>query len=105
MTLDLKAIFEKHEDEFLKFELVAHRLSNRPDLHAFLLLDSIVPPEPTSGIPTRSHNMVASAEHDEIWLHTDLEKLAEFATEGQVVDLIRCGVRLDDEVYSLAMFV
>lgn len=104
--IDLNAVFEKHDEEFLKFERVANKRSKRPDLHAFLLLDEIVPPEPTPGFPDRtdqSFDMVSAAEHDEIWLETDTEKLAENATEEQIVELIRCGVRLSDD--SLAMFV
>lgn len=103
--LNLEELAEKHENEFLKFERIAVKRSKRPDLHAFLLLDEIVPPQPTPGYPDRldeSHDMVACAEHDEIWLATDAEQLAEKATEEQIVELIRCGVRFDD---GLAMFV
>lgn len=104
--IDLATVFEKHEDEFLKFDRVASKRSKRPDLHAFLLLDEIVPPEPTTGRPERkdeSYDMVSSAEHDEIWLVTDTDQLAEKATEEQIVELIRCGVRFSDG--GLAMFV
>lgn len=104
--IDLAAVFEKHENEFLRFERVANKRSKRPDLHAFLLLDEIVPPEPTAGYPDRtdeSYDMVAGAEHDEIYLQTEPDKLAEKATEEQIVELMRCGVRLSDG--NLCMFV
>ncbi len=49
--------------------------------------------------------MVSAAEHDEILLDVDLEELAKVATEEQIVELIRCGVRYDSSTDSLAMFV
>ena len=104
----LAEIFEKYEDEFLHFDRVANKRSKRADLHAFLLLDEIIPPQPTRGRPERvdeSYDMVAAAEHDEIWLVTDVDELAEKATEEQIVELIRCGVRFSRESSSLAMFV
>lgn len=106
--MNLAEVFERHNEEFLKFERVANKRSMRADLHAFLLLDEIVPPEPTRGRPDvkdEASDMVAAAEHDEIWLETDVGKLAERATEDQIVELIRCGVRFDDGVDSLCMFV
>ena len=95
-TDQLEALFdEKHDEEFLKFDRVSVKKSGRADLHAFIILDEL--------IPGRTGDMVCSAEHDEIWLDIDADELADKATEGQVVDLIRCGVRLDDGY--LAMFV
>lgn len=101
--MSLKETFEKHEIEFLKFERIENPLSVRPDLHAFLLLDQIVPPVSNhsgEGYP----DMVCSAAHDEIWLTTDTDALAELASEEQIIDLIRCGVRYDDKIDSLCMF-
>jgi hypothetical protein len=49
--------------------------------------------------------MVSAAEHDEIWLNIDLANLAEKATEQQIIDLIRCGIRLDTRREGLCMFV
>jgi hypothetical protein len=41
MTTDqLTQLFDEHNAEFLKFERVEHKRSNRPDLHAFLLLST-----------------------------------------------------------------
>ena len=94
--LDLKAIDDANEDEFLRFERVKDKLSQRPDLHAFLLLDRLLP---------GTSDIVASAEHDEIWLDADPEKLAEIVTKDQWIELMRCGVRYDDDIESLAMFV
>jgi len=89
-------IFEKFEDEFVKFENVENKLSNRPDLHAFLLLESLVP---------GTTDMVSAAEHDQIYLDVDVEELAEKATEDQLRDLSRCGVMHSGEYDCLMMFV
>ena len=94
--MNLKEIFDKHNDEFLNFDAVEEKLSNRADLHAFLLLEKLAPGH---------RDMVSAAEHDVIYLDTDVEKLAEVASESQIIELIRCGVMLDSETDSLTMFV
>lgn len=94
--MELGNLFEKHNDEFLKFERVENKKSQRADLHAFLLLDSIVPGK---------SDMVSCAEHDEIWLDVDCEEFGRAVTEEQIIELVRCGVRYDDDVDSLCMFV
>jgi hypothetical protein len=92
----LAAYFKKYRDgEYIKFERVENKLSNRPDLHAFLLLDKLVPGK---------SDMVSAAEHDEIWLDVEPSALAEVVTEAQILELVRCGVRYDSEVESLALF-
>jgi hypothetical protein len=48
---------------------------------------------------------VTAAEHDEIWLDVDCERLAEIATEVDILYLVRCGVRYDEYNKSLQMFV
>ena len=104
MTLEkMLELFKKYEDsEFLHFDQIAVKSTNRPDLHAFVLLDRLVPSE-THRLGYGS-DMVSGAEHDEIFLDTDLEKLAAVITEEQVVELSRCGVRIwEDE--SLTMYV
>lgn len=94
--MSIKEILEKHDDEFLKFEHVQNKLSNRPDLHAFLLLDKLVPGD---------RDMVVAAEHDQIWLAVDPTELENAATEEQIVDLYRCGMIYDEDIDSLSMFV
>lgn len=91
---NIAEFFDAHNDDYLEFELVENKRSNRPDLHAFLLLDSIV-----SG----KFDIISSAEHDEIFLEVETEALNNFATDDQLIELIRCGVRLSDGY--LAMFV
>lgn len=84
-------LFEKHNDEYLKFERVENKRSSRPDLHAFLLLDELFP---------GTRDIVSHASHDEIYLDIDSDDI-EKLTEGQVIELLRCGVLYDD--FSLGM--
>lgn len=97
MTRDeMVDVFQKDtSDEFLKFDRVENKLSQRTDLHAFLLLDKLVPDK---------RDIVGGACHDEIYLGIDSRKLAEVVTRDQLIELIRCGVRWSDESDSLCMF-
>ena len=103
MTIeDLQAIFEKHNDEYIKFERVTPKLSQYADLHAFLLLEKLLPLTDAACV---GRDMVSAAEHDESYLNVDLGELAEVIAEDQVVELARCGVRYKSEYDCLAMFV
>jgi hypothetical protein len=93
---NIHGFFETHEGEFLKFERVENKHSTRSDIHAFIVLDKLFP---------SARDMVSAAEHEEIYLDVNPEELAEKATEDQVIELIRCGVRYDSSTDSLAMFV
>ena len=92
----LQQLFEKHDNEYLKFDGIVEKRNNRPDIHAFLMLDEIQPSK--NGL-----DMVSAAEHDEIFLSIDVDGL--FLTEEQVIELLRCGVRYDEEYDCFAMFV
>ena len=97
MTIEtFKEIWEKNDDSYLQFKQVNNKTSNRSDVHAFNLLDKLVP-----GIT----DMVAAAEHDEIFLGVEIEDLAKVITEDQIIELIQCGVRFDENYDGLAMFV
>ena len=86
--IDLAAAFEKFSDtEYLKFDRVNNKRSNRPDLHAFLLLNSLCP---------GTSNIVSDAGIDEIFLGIDVVQLAELISEDQVCELVRCGVRFSE---------
>ena len=87
--------FEKHDDEFIKFDRVDNKRSQRRDLHAFLLLTELFP---------STSKIVSGAGHDEIWL-SPTGKQVETLTDFQILELVRCGVRYDDEHESLCMFV
>ena len=81
-------------DEYSKFDRISNKKSNRPDLHAFLMLDELFPD---------NKDIVACAEHDEIWLNVE-KKQIESLTDEQIVELCRCGVRYDGQNNSLCMF-
>lgn len=84
------------DEEFLKFDRVKVKFSERPDLHAFILLDKL--------LPGSDRDMVSAAEHDIIYLDVDAEKLNEIVTDEQVIELCRCGVHYDSDGDGLAMF-
>ena len=92
--MDIVKLFESFDDEFLNFDLIEHKLSTRPDMHAFMLLDKMFPGDT---------DMISAAEHDEIYLSIDPERLVREASVDQIKELIRCGVRYQDE--GLCMFV
>lgn len=87
-------IFADFDEEFLKFNRVESKLSSRPDLHAFILLNQLLPGD---------RDMVAGATHDEIYLDVSEKRLIEVATRDQLRDLHRCGVRHTSD--GICMFV
>lgn len=84
------------DDTYLTFAEVAAKRSSRADLHAFLLLDELVP---------STKNIVACAEHDVFYLSTDIHALDQVITSAIVQELRRCGVMYDQDAESLSMFV
>lgn len=95
--IDLAKVFEKFEDDYLTFDKLENQLYPRPDICAWMILDKLV--------PAKSRGMVCSAGHDEIWLDVDCEDLAKVATEQDIQNLIRCGIRYSNEYDALCMFV
>jgi hypothetical protein len=96
MTYDeIEAVFEKYEDDFIRFERIpeSERLHRRPDICAFLKLDQMSP---------GTTDIVCWAGHDEIAVDVDLER-CDALTEADIVYLIRCGCRFDDG--GIRMFV
>ena len=92
----LESFFDRHSKEYLKFERIENKRSTRPDLHAFLLLEELAPAE------KEGQDMVCAAEHDIIYLVSNLSLVAKNATDEQLLELHRCGVMISEE--SLAMF-
>jgi len=94
--------WEDNEDEYLMSERITpgNRVAMSNDLNAFILIDRLFPNEPG--------DVVVAAEHDEIYLKGDPQKLFEVdspATREDILDLIRCGVRYDTDTDGFAMFV
>jgi len=94
----IQEIFNLHEGEYLEFNRVRCKRSRRPDVHAFMLLDGIL-------TPVDGRAIICHSTHDEICLDVDLEELAKYATEEQLIELHRCGVRYSTDHDCLAMFV
>lgn len=76
-----------------KFDRVTNKRSARPDVHAFVVLAELV---------QGTGDMVAAAEHDEIFLDVRPADLVGKVTAEDVADLSRCGVIYDEE--GLRMF-
>ena len=96
MSLTLHERFEQFESEYLRFDRVETKLSKRADLHAFILLDQLVP---------QSIDMIAGADHDVIYLEVEPSQLEKVATDDHILDLYRCGVHFSTEYDCLVMFV
>ncbi|MCA2593986.1 MAG: hypothetical protein IM526_02345 [Microcystis sp. M38BS1] len=94
--INLQQAFQKVSDagEFLQFSKIEKPLHRRRDIAAFLLLDKLVPDGDT--------DIVEGASHDVVWLSINVEKLAEVATEADILYLYRCGIRLGED--TLEMF-
>ena len=102
MTLEeLRASFEKNNDECCKFENIANPVHRRPDICAFLMLDVAIEKRNEAGTFS---GIISNAGHDEIYLAINPEDLVTVATDEMIRDLVRCGVMCDDDC-GLSMFV
>lgn len=93
--MTLKKMFEATGDDYLDFDKVENPLSKRADLHAFMVLDKLVP---------ESGDLISASEHDEFYLSVDCKELEKVATLEIVRDLSRCGVRYSEDCDCLCMF-
>ena len=90
-----EALVEGPPYEFLEFHRVAQKRSQRPDLHAFLLLDEMFPGDT---------DIVSGVGPEEIYLDVS-EEQAESLSDAHIVELARCGVFLDEETGCLKSLV
>lgn len=95
MTISLHDRFEAVSDEYIKFENITQPRHRRPDICAFLMLDELVP---------GTSDIVSASEHDEFFLDIDCDALNRAASDAQILDLVRCGVRYSSEYHCLCMF-
>lgn len=96
--INIPETFEKYADEYIAFNIKDVRaVSKCHDLCAFILLDKLV--------PTQYSDIICAAEHDEIWLWTDVKKLAEVASEEDIKFLVSCGVTYSGDHDCLCMYV
>lgn len=87
MIENLRDIFEKYEDEYLKFHLVENKLSDRRDVHLFMTLDKIFKPQ------YKNENLIEYCEDDGfVYFCIKPETLAMYASEEEIRDLIRAGL-------------
>ena len=90
-------IWNLHDDEYHNFGKIENKICESSDLSAFMLLHKFM--------INKDADIITASEHDEIFLSTlddlDLEKII----EDDIVYLIRCGVRYDEDYDCLAMFV
>lgn len=88
-VLEMIEYFEKQDD------LRDYKVP-RNDMTAFILLNKLIPFE---------DRIISHAEHDQIWLNVDIEKLANVITEDDINVLVNNGVWIDTKSESLSMFV
>lgn len=89
MNIDeLHDFFEEQNDEFIKFERVENKRSQRRDLHAFMQLDTWIPGD---------KKIIAAANHDIVYLEVSAQEVVENLSKDQIIELIRCGIGLDSE--------
>ena len=101
-TVEEMVVFMQSKgDENLKFDDVKVKLSERPDLHAFMLLDRLAPAT-DDGHPI-GRRIILGADHDEVWISIPAEKIAAAATDEELTDLVRCGIMYDTEAESFLM--
>ena len=95
---EFKEIFnDDNSDEFLEFEHIERPYSRFQDVHAFILLEVLLP-------RTIKGDMITASEHDQIYLAPDVKKIVKNMTREQAIDLRRCGVLYDEDTDSLFMF-
>lgn len=92
-------LFKLHNDEeYLEFDKIDIKLASRPDVHAFIMLDSMFPSKRSIG----RRWIIQGCEHEMVWLDdVDIDSLS----EGNIIELIRCGVSYDSDMDRLYMFV
>lgn len=86
----------ENTDEHHKFDRIKNPVTKRPDLQAFMILDTLLPSD---------DDIIAAAEHDIIYLAPDIDDLAAVITEDDFLALIRCGISYDRHYDCLYMFV
>lgn len=78
---EIAELFEKHEHQCDRFDLVENKLSDRCDLHAFLLIGKLI---------GGNRNIIREANHNVIYMGD--EGLVDVLTEDLIIELSRCGV-------------
>lgn len=95
---EISAAFERHEDEYLKWDRVPaeRRRHCRKDIHVFLTLHDKFP----SDQGERGVDMIAFSQHDEYGLEVNPED-ENTLDDDDVRDLVRAGLRLYDGSFCM----
>ena len=90
--------FEEFGSEYRKFVRIEHPISKKPDVCAFLRLDSL--------FPDKGDDLISGSDHDIIYLNISLEEIDnnEKITKEDILYLVRCGVSINQEYGCLYMF-
>ena len=83
-------------DKKLTFEGIGNKYSQRKDLHAFILLDKIVPD---------NKYLISAAEHDAIYLDINIEDFISKVSKDQLMELLLFGIMYNSEYNCFIMFV
>jgi len=90
-------IWKLHDDEYCQSEKIKNKLCESTDLAAFMLIHKFM--------IDKVADIILSCEHDIIYLapidNLDLKRIK----ESDIIDLIRCGIRYEDDFDCLSMFV
>lgn len=89
-TTELIDLFQTHHNEYLNNDTPSS------DLDALNFLNTLVPVK---------HDMISMCRYESFILETDIDKLAERATEADIITLLRLGILYDEDLDSLYMFV
>lgn len=85
-----------NEQDKLSFTNISNKLSDNKHLHAFLLLQSLVPSK---------RDIIAKADYDAVYLDFVAEDILDVITEAQIEELAACGVNYDDTNDFLHIYV
>lgn len=99
--MNIKQFMARNESEFRKFERVRNPPSPHPDLCAMLILSKFMANPHHSIINTASDRKPCSL--PVIVFDPSIKDVEATATEGQIIDLIRCGVYYNSEYHALVM--
>lgn len=95
-TKSLEERFDAFDEDYLDFTAIEAPRHRCADLCAFLMLADL--------LPNLSGDIITASEHDEFYLGVDCGELNEVATDDQLRDLARCGIRYSVEYDCLCMF-
>ena len=95
--MNIGKFWEENEDEYLKSEKIKNPLHKFRDLNGMLLLANLVEKYNVGN----DYGILSCAEHDVVYFDVDCEKLEEFLTDEEALDLILSGILFDDNGFYM----